>query len=590
MKIKYGRKWDENEWSDLSIELWAFRQGLDEKNKGLGKLQHFKNVCEMLWPFDRKTNPKGFEFNPWAERMAELACEHKYLGISGPKSSGKTEFFAVWALVNWLAAPRDTLVLVTSTSLKEARKRIWGSIRERYLQLAKSPVGNASVGKLVDSQGIIRLDDEESGSSDKSSISLIPSSPEKEQQATAKLIGLKQSRVFLIGDEMTDISSSVVEACFNLNSNAVFQFIALGNFKSLYDPFGQFITPKNGWKSINVDTELYETKMGVCLHLDGTKSPNLDNDDCWPYIYTSKMLKEAIKNETPNSISFWRFTRSFPAPQGSEELIYSESDLLQFNAERRVELINPVQVAGIDPGFTNGGDRFVVYISEYGKTKDGEKVFQFKEFVELIEDVTLPKSRSFQMAEQVKELLDAKGVSPKYTGVDSTGAGSPFCDVLSELWSPMILRVGFQESASQSPVSMTSDVKAYDKYIRRVTEVWYSGVEFLRAFQLCGVIPALAKELTARRYMFGTGNKIQVEPKPDMKARTGRSPDIADAALLSLDVVRQRLGAVPGGLIGGKKRTPLTDIQKKLDIFDRNGKHSLNSTTPTLRNKSKWMT
>ena len=246
---KYGKSWPDGA-GDLDIELLAFKMGLKPEDGGLGKAQHFKNVVNLLWPYHKTKNKNGFHWHPWAEWMIERACEENYLAISGPKSSAKTSTMAMWGLVNWLCAPHETLVLVTTTSVREARKRLWGSIRERYMQVPGLP------GKLVDSMGKIVLDISESGeASDRSSITLVPSSPDKEKEATAKLIGLKNKRVFLIIDEATDVTNYVFEAISNLNANPQFQCVALGNFNSQYDPFGVFSTPKDGWNSITVDSE-----------------------------------------------------------------------------------------------------------------------------------------------------------------------------------------------------------------------------------------------------------------------------------------------------------------------------------------------
>ena len=52
--------------------------------------------------------------------------------------------------------------------------------------------------------------------------------------------------------------------------------------------------------------------------------------------------------------------------------------------------------------------------------------------------------------------------------------------------------------------------------------------------------------MAGRRFdMVKTGSlKMKIESKPDFKARLGKSPDLADAAFLCIDVARQRLGLV----------------------------------------------
>ena len=42
----------------------------------------------------------------------------------------------------------------------------------------------------------------------------------------------------------------------------------------------------------------------------------------------------------------------------------------------------------------------------------------------------------------------------------------------------------------------------------------------------------------------GSTLRMKIEPKPEYKSRFGRSPDLADAAFLCLDLARQRHGLV----------------------------------------------
>jgi len=565
----YGKIWPDGA-GKLEIELMAFKLGLSPETGGLGKFQHFKNVVETLWPYHKTRNKSGFCWHPWAERMIQAACEQDYLAVSGPKSSGKTAAFAMWGLVNWLCAPHETLVLVTSTSIREARKRLWGGIRERFLQVPGFP------GKLIDSMGKIILT--EGDSSDRSSITLVPSSPDKEKEATAKLIGLKNQRVFLIIDEATDVTNSVFEAISNLNSNPTFQCIALGNFASQYDPFGMFAAPVGGWNSVTVDKEEWKTKLGLCLHLDGTKTPNVEHDDAWPFLLTTKQLKHAEDHDGEHSISFWRFIRSFPAPGGAEASIYSEADFRKFEVDKAPKWIEPPKVvAGLDPSFTNGGDRTVLYFLEYGRTEEAGPTVNFKEFTIIRENVNDPQPRNFQVAKQVMTECQKHGVPPEYLAVDATGAGDPLCDIISELWSPRILRVKFGERPSTLPISSTSMVESKDKYSNKVTELWFGGVEFMRSGQLKGVVPELARELTSRRYTTMAGGKLVVETKRDYKSRIGKSPDLADAAFVGLECVRLRVGAMAGGTVMARKSGGWQEQARRLDrVIDTNKDPVLN--------------
>jgi len=555
---KYGRIWPIGT-TEVTIELMGFRENYGPEVGGLGKYGHFRRVVELLWPYDAKKNKNGFQWNPWAERIFEEACKWNYLGISGPKSSSKTHCIGIWGLVNWLCDPFNTLVLVTTTSVREARKRMWGVIRERHLQIPGLP------GRIVDSMGKLILDE---AGSDRSSITLIPSAKDKEKEATEKLIGLKNKRVLLLVDEATDVSPAIFEAIHNLDSNPFFQCIALGNFASAYDPFGQFITPTNTWNSVNADMDGWETSRGYCVHLDGERTPNLDGDDQWPFLLTSKQLREAREFQGENSLSYWRFIRSFPAPVGAEQNIYSEADIRKFDGEALPKWDGqPTRVAGFDPAFTNGGDRSVLYVGSYGKSDIGLTTICFEKAHILREDATKANEpRNFQIARLVREICEREGVRPEHLAIDATGAGDPFCDILSETWSNRIFRVKFGEKPTELPLSVVSPIKGNEKFSNRVSELWWVGVEFLRGNQLKGITPELARELTSRKYSTMSGGKLVVEPKKDMKARMGKSPDLADAACLLVDLCRQRLGAVSGGKLAANRGKDWVKQAQKLDV------------------------
>jgi hypothetical protein len=211
------------------------------------------------------------------------------------------------------------------------------------------------------------------------------------------------------------------------------------------------------------------------------------------------------------------------------------------------------RIAALDPAFTNGGDRSVVMLGKYGRDIDGRSVLQYDRYEYLQEDVTNKREpRNFQIARAFLDLLQKEGIALQHAAIDSTGAGNPFCDIVDHLsGSTEVLRVNFSGKASSRPVSETDGTPSCDKYANRVSEIWYSGHEFIRSGQLKGIMPALAKEMVARwvETVKGATMKLRVETKTDMKARIGFSPDIADSAFILLDLVRERLGATAGGAI-----------------------------------------
>lgn len=94
---QYGWNWDPiMAKNPFFVELAMFRSGATPTEKPF----HFKKICSFLWP-NTKDSPKRFFFNEWTDKMLENACKWNYLGVLGSGSSGKSDFFAVWAIVNY---------------------------------------------------------------------------------------------------------------------------------------------------------------------------------------------------------------------------------------------------------------------------------------------------------------------------------------------------------------------------------------------------------------------------------------------------------------------------------------------------------
>lgn len=539
-------------WDPLTLASTLFiapqyaQRSNDEQVRNFRKQDWFKYIVKVYWG---PKAPKQFIWHPWAEEMLDEACNEKEVGLSGCASSGKTQFGAIWALVNWQAAPIDTKVLVTSTSLKEARKRVWGDITE-YLQNAAVPLP----GKLIDSLGQIRtFDGKNTIGSDKCGIELVACEPSKEKEAVGKFIGIKQARVIVVADELAELTHGIMQAYRgNLVSNPYCQLLAMSNFKGTQDPFGIMTEPEAGWKSVNVETTRWKTKFGgVCIRFDGAKSPNLQyQEDRWP-IYGHKLYRDHLKLGE-NSVQFWRMCRSFLAPEGVADVIYSEAELIAGGAMDKVVWSErpKIRVAALDPAFTSGGDQSPIVFGLLGWTIDGKRVLCKEETVHVVEDVTSKDPFDLQVVYQFRDACVKRGVDPENAAFDATGSGISFGTLLAQNWSNRVLGVKFGGAPSDGYAESAGEMKAAkDLYANRVSELWYQGKEYVRAGQIRGLTQDIVDDLTARHYdvQKGAETKVIVEPKKDMKVRINRSPDHGDAFMILLELCRQRLAFHPDG-------------------------------------------
>lgn len=546
---------------ELHKQCFVFYDFLKRKH-GLNthKSVHFWYIVEY---FFGSTAPKPFHRNPWAEKMIWEYCDNKILSFSGCASSGKTTVAALWCLINWAVDPHNTKVIVTSTSIKGARNRIWGQIREfhagaGYVDKKGVPRRLSMPGVIVDSVGIIRLDQKKDGAtaSQMSTIELVAAEQSQEKEAVDKFIGLKNENVICILDEAPDISPALLSAAFgNLNANKNFQLVALGNFKSISDTFGQISTPVKGWSSVNVETQEWETvysgQRGKCVRFDGTKSPNVEaGKNVYPGLYSvEKFEKDLGMGE--NTVEYWRFCRSFLVPANVSDRVYSEADFINGGCFDGVKWKrDPIKISMLDPAFTSGGDNAIAIIAEFGESMDGKYIMAPLLVEQLKEDVTVKDMPfDFQIAHQWVNLSKSHGVSPFNAVFDRTGAGISFGSLIHQIWSPQVLGVGFGDAASDRPVSEADPTTCRERYANRVSELWFQGKEFVRAGQIKRLPISVSEELVARKRKDPEKNvsgKAAVEPKALMKARIGKSPDRADTFLMGVELLRERHGWTAG--------------------------------------------
>jgi phage terminase large subunit len=116
----------------------------------------------------------------------------------------------------------------------------------------------------------------------------------------------------------------------------------------------------------------------------------------------------------------------------------------------------------------------------------------------------------------------ARDLLPAEILVDVIGLGAGVVDRLNELGLPV------------RGVNVAEQPAASERFMRLRDELWFRARDWFRERQ-CKMVKdeALISELTAPTYTFTSSGKIVVEPKDEMKKRGLRSPDLADAFILT---------------------------------------------------------
>src|SRR6516165_2933273 len=548
---RYGWEWVDGT-TDADIELWM---AFDVRPGGGGSLWasplfegasvHLRKAIDFIW------NREGqfLIWNEWSEQMLSTMIENREWTICGPSSSWKSTCAAVYSLAFLFADPLRSKVIISSTTLGGLRERIKKEIlhfyrasRIGYGGVVQHPTPKIQVVKGDDGCGIHGVAVEQGDLN----------------KAIDKIKGRHAPNVLVIIDELTGAQQAIVDVCVNLEAGCKrFQLGGLQNPCSYFDQGGRLAEPKEGWNSITVESELWETlRGGRALHLDGTRSPNvLAGDTRYPGLLSQIDIDNSARRDGENSPRFWQERRGFWPPEGITKTVLTESMVVKFKVRDPVTWIGTYTVlAALDPAY-EGGDRKVLGFAKVGEIDDegvSKTVLCFYRTICLKLDITSKEPLHFQLKRQVTEECLAEGVEPIYFGMDVTGEGGGTADILKREWSTEFLEVSFGGRASDRMVSDINPRKCYEEYFNRVSELWYQVRRCSERGMIRGMPVEMATEFCSRNYEM-RGPLIQVEPKTKMKLRMNRSPDYADmgAVMVELAVVR---GLLPSDVVPTKNK------------------------------------
>lgn len=560
---KYGLSWPIGT-SAVDIELYCFKYDHPTEKGGLNRYGHAKNAIDLLWNY--QDSPTPIIWNPWLEMGLEACCKNDVCIMGGGSSCGKSMMMAIMALLFYLADPVNTLCLVTSTTIDGAKQRIFKDIKRFWR--------TSFPGKLVDGRGQIKGINEEGLLDDSRGIKIVPCA--NIGDPSSRFIGIKAKNMHVFYDELSELPIELVDVWrSNLRTNAVDTpptLMAASNPKSKMDAFGLLAKPRLGWNSLDItEVDTWETTDGIYVRFDNTKNPriSLGRED-WSWFTDYQTIQDAIDTYGENSPQVLRFYKATFSDDVEEGCLISENEIIAAACDTRPiwGSEEPVKIAAMDPAYTNGGDLTVLKTAFVGLTIEGNLALCQDRTVVLkapsAKSSTMnKKDRSFVIARQVKEILEEEGIPAENFIVDITG-GVSFGDVLSSFIDSDFISLSYAGKASTAAISAKDSARACDVYHNKVSELWGSMQQAIKARQLFGLDPTTINEIKSRKYTL-VGNRIKMEEKADMRKRLRKSPDNADTVAMLCMLARRKFPAL-FGKIARRSYTSTPAVESQVEV------------------------
>lgn len=556
--------------ADWEVELIAWRDRFDS---GLHPVEHLRRALAILQPES--------VWNPWRQRMFESLCDDtmadhigkttiRNLSWVGPGAAGKTNNAGVFAFHYWLADPENTSIALTSTSKQKMRQRVWPLIQEcwRNAKVAMEALGHCDPHMLNSTMELQAVKGD-------SKHAIFGQAVEQGEigPAVERLKGVHCPRIMLVIDEAPGTPEAIFQTIPNMAKGCQeLIVVSIGNGPlTHFDCFSRVCKPVQGWKSVGVESEQWDTASvpefqlprGVCLHFDGKKSPNvLAGRTIYPFLYSWEDWQRASRDPMiQRTAGFFSQDRGFWPPEGFLRTVLTEELIEQGGARGQIVFQGPTTPIGsIDTGF--GGDACVLRFGRMGRLGNGKFAVQIDEriVIPILVDATDESGKKlpaeYQIAAFVKSEAEQRKVKPHCFGVEATGTGRGAAAVLMQEWGEIVW-VESGGKPSEMPASEEDARPSNQVYDRRITELWFSVQAFVKGAQLGGLTEDDCTQFCARQYDF-VSKKYILEKKEDLKPRLGRSPDDADSVAVMVEVARQ---------LGMSTRGPRGD--RMLSMWDR---------------------
>ena len=412
----------------------------------------------------------GAKPQEWQRDALQAIATNDKLAIKSGHGVGKTAFEA-WVSLWWLLTHYPCKIAVTANTAHQLNDVLWTEIDKWARQL---PKGFRDLLEFKSDK--ISL----SGASD--SFAVARTSRRENPEA---LQGFHSENMLFICEEASGIPDVVFQVGEGSLSTKGAKVLMCGN-PTRADGyfFDAFHSHREMWKCMTVRCEDAETVSETFIA-----------DMAAKYGEESNVYRVRVSGEFPT--------------QSDDVLL--PLHLVEDATRRQIEMAPTTQtVWGLDVS-RYGGDRTALCKRQGNVVIEPVKTWQNKDLMELA-GIILSEYEATRYMDR-----------PSAIYIDSIGIGAGLADRLAELDLPAI---GI--AVSESPSLKEKFVRLRDELFWKARE-WFEGRDV--------AIPhdeTLISEITAVRYKYQSSGKLKIESKDEMKRRGQRSPDVADAFVLTM--------------------------------------------------------
>ena len=557
-KEQYGLEWPHG-GTHLDRVLYCIRHGgqfeCRGKPAGAPLFDLYRDMQTLLWPED--------VHHRWSDLMLRTILDQSITVVQGPKDTSKTRTIVKYALCDYACFPENTLILMSSTKIEGLELRGWGDLKTLYRRALK--VWPAMPGYMINSLHGLFTDavgDNWEPRDMRKGIMCIPCiDGNGDWKGLEEYTGIKQERRRLLGEEVQFMKPPYLTVLSNLRKGN-FKGVFMGNPIGENDPLDKLAEPKDGWESlpeITTTTTWENAWGGVTIQLFGPDSPNIETPGKYdPWMLDAADISFIVEHWGTDSAEYWNQAAGVRKPGISKRYVITEEMVRKFGAREQVVWRGTPTTRGYSLDASYGGDRCIGVPWEFGKDINDLMVLAFGEPT-LVPVKVYPKTvaeeervlAEDQIAEFVRKQCESLNIPPKNVFFDSTGRGS-LGTSFARLWSIEVNPVEFGGNPTRRPASNDTylfDEKTGEKRLKRadeefsklVTEFYFSLRYAMEGRQIRSLPKSAIEELCKREWILVKGTKKEIEPKAETKKRLGRSPDIADAAVIAVEGAR-RLG------------------------------------------------